>query len=491
MRSTTFAMFIFGGCLEAPTPLVVGGDTDAVAEIEVEQPGDSDAAVEVADDVEVADIEVADDVEVAEDTDVRDAEVLDDAEVVADADAVGDADVVDDAVSDAEVVDDTDTTQDVDVETSPDTEVTPSPLALVVDDGDGFKALSNERIALTLTEESGWMPQSLFGPSGSGAELLYGGGDPLEHWLGVLMLGRGALFQDPTMTTTIEAGPGLVHLRKVTTAGLVTTTDMTLHADGRLHIAYRITVGAQASDSWLVSYVALPLTAVTRVQVGDETPVTLPTGNAVDGRLHFVGGLDLDDPPYLCAFNPGSGDVVGWIVHDTAAGTMPLARITESSVGGAVAHSVRLQYDWQRNSVAPSTYTAEHLLITASGSSCTGVATWAAAFRSPPALLMVEGTLVTNGAGDLDTDGFVEARGHYQVAAPGSLVTVETPTSLPGVTLRIQASNFEIPVAVSVGATPLVDGVDYLAQVTTQSPAGGIVVLLRALPANTALTVSW
>ncbi len=60
-----------------------------------------------------------------------------------------------------------------------------------------------------------------------------------------------------------------------------------------------------------------------------------------------------------------------------------------------------------------------------------------------------------------------------------------------GLTLRIQASNFEIPVAVSAANNLLGDGVDHHAQVASHGPAGGIVVLLRELPANTALTVSW
>lgn len=462
------------GCLQTPSP--------RVAEVE------EDSSVEVADDTRV-DAEVDDDTVGGPDLEVDD-----------DTGGGPDLEVEDDTGGgpDLEVDDDTGGGPDADTDTSacPEVPVVGGLDPLTDLSEVGQRRVGNGRVAVTLAESLGWMPTVITGPSGSGVDLLFDEAVTRERGLGVLLFDEASLAESPSALTTVVSGPAMVHVRKVADGVLGATTDLVIYADGRLHMSHRVVIAENGlNEHWLVAHAAIPIGAVSRVQMGPrgEIDLGLPSGRTSPGGVSFLGGetgLDLGPRPYLCAYDAATGDAVALMTNALYGRAEPLARVTESAAGASSVHSVRLQFDWARGNVPAATYTGEFMFWVDGVGSCESAVRWSDAFDRPPGLTVTRGELVL-GPGDVDRDGYVEGLGHYRVSGSQRGVDLSLGGEVPGLALRVDGDDFAV-----ASLRVFVDGVerclgDYLAQQIDSGVVGGMVLLRGPLAAGSALTLRW
>jgi len=360
----------------------------------------------------------------------------------------------------------------------------------------GQRRVGNGRVAVTFVESLGWMPAVLTGPSGTGADLLYDEPISRERGFGLLLFDEASLAESSSSLTTVVSGPAMVHLRKVADGTLGATTDLVIYADGRVHAGHRVVITeAGRNEHWLVAHAAIPIGAVSRVQIGPrgEIDLALPSGETTPGGVSFLGGetgLDLGPRPYLCAYDATTGDAVSLMTNALDGRLEQQARVTESAAGAGGVHSVRLQYDWARGNVPPATYSGELLLWVDGDGSCESATRWSEAFDRPPALTVTRGELVL-GPGDVDRDGYVEGLGHYRVGASQRGVDASLAGEVPGLAIRIDSNDFAVDaLRVHVDGVERCPG-DYLAQTIEGGPPGGLVLLRGPLAAASAITLRW
>ncbi|MCC6623190.1 MAG: hypothetical protein IT385_18165 [Deltaproteobacteria bacterium] len=379
------------------------------------------------------------------------------------------------------------------VDADGDTEVTTTPPASALTstlDSERW-VIGNDRFEVVLEADTGWLPAELRTFQGSGANLVYGNTtQSSESWLGLSLYDRAHLWADATQLDASDAGGAIVRASKTWAfqGEMSGTTELTVHADGRLVVSWDITVPTTRAPATLVAYTTLDILRFTHVEAGTADSWTLPTGQTPGGGFTFLTTA-LGDVPYLCARHTATRDVVGFVERGVASLDPLLPRITEHAGGAGTVHSLRLQYDFARDSVPAGTYAGRLLLAVDGTTTCDRVAAQAEAFRAPAALTMSIGALRLDAPGDADADGYVEAGGYYTIASTTRAATLIPARTLPSLTLRLFGTGWSQPTLVA-GATTLAHGTDFIAQPAAAGD-GGWVVLLRPLSAGAGLSITW
>lgn len=408
-------------------------------------------------------------------------------------------------VVEVETVEETEveTTQDVEVETNDDAEtleevVTPRPLDLSLAQSADLWLIENERIKMALEARSGWLPSQV-APGPSAPNIAFGAehGQPNhtgEEWLGLTLFPVVHAWENDVAPDVQERGPAVVQVdkswvleaRSPPFPALSGQTRITVHADGRVIIAYDIRSEVERLDTYLVAYAAFDIDFVDHVSLGGDE-FSMPSGQVTPDGSRFYDGTPAT--PYLCVRGSGlwGAMAAGFIASPTASPAS--ARVTENAGNGTAVHSVRLQYDLSDGVTPAGSFTARYLLVLDDADDCSAVANAAAAFREPPALTATNGEPVVDAAGDADRDGFIEASGAYAVRPTSHALSFTLAGPVPSLTLRV-LSGLNPRATVSLGGVPLVDGRDFIAAPSSEQ-LGGWLVILRPVPAATVVDVSW
>jgi len=379
------------------------------------------------------------------------------------------------------------TTTDTDV-------VTPAPMALASTLQGTRMSVHNDAFTLGFSQASGYLPDRLVNNVRPDENLVFGDTDIHEVFVGLSLFDIFHVWQNIGLPVIDLAGPALVALHKDWTFGaedrnMQGHTWMTIHADGRIYLAFDFSTNFQADGATLVAYAALDISRFSRVFVGPSTSSALPSGNATAAEPWFSGIPGV--APYLCATNEINGDTVGWINRQITASPIIDERITEFVTSTTADASVRLQYDFWTNGTPAGTYAGRFLLGFDASGSCGRIGQWADAFHSPPTMSVSSGVLDGNADGDSDHDGFNDRGGYYSIDADGARAVVfQLAEAVQSLSLRIHGTPSWGAPTVTVGALDLIDpGQNMVWQ--AQDSNGGWLVMNARIPARTAITIAW